>query len=62
MSSLGKSLVLYDLAKDSEGESSMELLTELQELSYSDNGTSHEAFTPFVDARQKADPVTLAHL
>ena len=45
-----------------EGESSMELLTELQELSYSDNGASHGAFTSFVDARQKADhPVTIIH-
>ncbi len=38
----------------SEGESPTELLPELQELSYSAFGFSFDAFTPFVDARQKA--------
>jgi hypothetical protein len=44
----------------SEGESSTELLSELQELSYSKRSSSR-AFTPFIDARQKAGcPVTVA--
>ena len=43
-----------------EEESPAELLPELQELSYSVTGGSHDAFTPFIDTRQKAGrPVTL---
>ena len=42
------------------GDSPMELLPELQELSYSALGASHDAFTLFVDARQKTGrPVTI---
>jgi hypothetical protein len=37
-----------------EGESPTELLPELQELSYSRKGAPHNAFTSFIDARQKA--------
>jgi hypothetical protein len=43
-----------------EGESPTELLPELQELSYFAIGPSHNAFTLFVDARQKVGrPVTV---
>jgi hypothetical protein len=43
-----------------EGESLTELLPELQELSYFAIGPSHNAFTLFIDARQKAGhPVTV---
>ena len=43
-----------------EGESPTELLPELQELSHSTGGARHNAFTLFVDARQKAGhPVTV---
>lgn len=47
-----------------EGESSIELLPDVQELSYSGKnstmGKVQNAFAPFVDARQKADhPVTI---
>ena len=45
-----------------EGESSTELLPELQELSYSTSGSSPDAFTLFIDARQQAGhPVTVVH-
>ena len=45
-----------------EGESSAELLSELQELSYSATASSLTVFTPFIDARQKAGrPVTVVH-
>jgi hypothetical protein len=41
------------------GESPLELLPELQELRYSGSGNSDDAFTSFIDARQKAgSPVT----
>jgi len=44
----------------SEGESPTELFPELQELSYSAFGSSLDAFSRFVDARQKAGrPVTV---
>ena len=44
----------------SEGESPTELLPELQEMSYSAFGSSLDAFSRFVDARQKAGrPVTV---
>lgn len=43
-----------------EGESPMDLLPELQELSYSAIASSLNVFTPFIDARQKAGrPVTM---
>jgi hypothetical protein len=43
-----------------EGESPTELLPELQELSYPAIGASHNVFTLFIDARQKAGrPVTV---
>ncbi len=45
-----------------DAESPTGLLPELLELSYSAIYASHDAFTPFVDARQNADrPVTLIH-
>ena len=45
-----------------EEESPTELLPKLQRLSYSAIGTSPDAFTPFIDARQKAGrPVTVIH-
>ena len=45
-----------------EEESPTGLLPELQELSYSARGTSPDAFTPFIDARQKAGrPVTVIY-
>ena len=44
-----------------DGESPTDLLPELQELSYPERGPKN-AFTRFVDARQKADsPVTVIH-
>ncbi len=46
----------------SKGELPTELLPELQELSCSELSFSLDAFTPFVDARQKAGrPVTVTH-
>jgi hypothetical protein len=40
----------------------LELLPELQELTYSQSGKSGDAFTSFIDARQNADrPVTVTH-
>ena len=43
-----------------EDESPVELLPELQKLSYSSTGASHDAFSQFIDARQKAGrPVTV---
>jgi hypothetical protein len=45
-----------------EEESPTELLPELQELSYSAIDASHDAFTPFIDARKKAGrPVSMTH-
>ena len=45
-----------------EGESPMELLPELQELSYPAIASSLNAFTQFIDARQRAGgPVTIVH-
>jgi hypothetical protein len=45
-----------------EGESPAELLPQLQEVSYSGTGASHNAFTPFIDARQIVGcPVTMIH-
>jgi hypothetical protein len=42
-----------------DGELALELLPELQELTYSDSG---DAFTSFIDARQNAGrPVTVVH-
>jgi hypothetical protein len=38
-----------------DGELPLELLPELQELTYSASGNTGDAFTPFVNARQKAD-------
>ena len=44
-----------------DGESPTDLFPDLQELSYPAR-SSEKAFTPFVDARQKADrPVTVIH-
>jgi hypothetical protein len=38
----------------------LELLPELQKLTYSGSGNANDAFTSFIDARQNADrPVTL---
>jgi hypothetical protein len=46
-----------------DGELPMELLPELQELTYSGDGDLGDAFTPFIDARQNAGhPVTLVRL
>jgi hypothetical protein len=43
-----------------EGEDPLELLPELQELTYSENGDTDVAFTSFIDARQSSShPVTL---
>jgi hypothetical protein len=43
-----------------DGEHPLELLPELQELTYSGSGNANDAFTSFVDARQNAGrPVTL---
>jgi hypothetical protein len=45
-----------------EGEPITEPLPQLLELSYFGIGTLHNAFTPFIDARQKAGrPVTMTH-
>ena len=52
--------LLSRIVQPGEEESPLELLPELKELSYSAIGASHDAFTPFIDARQKAGcPVTL---
>ena len=51
---------LSRILQPGEGESPSELLPELQELSSSARGARRDAFTPFIDARQKAGlPVTL---
>jgi hypothetical protein len=43
-----------------DGEHPLELLPELQELTYSGSGNANDAFAPFIDARQDAGrPVTL---
>ena len=43
-----------------DGEDPLELLPELQELTYSGSGNANDAFTPFIDACQNAGrPVTL---
>ena len=43
-----------------DGEHPLELLSELQELTYSGSGNANDAFTPFIDARQNAGrPATL---
>ena len=43
-----------------DGEHPLELLPELQELTYSRSGDANDAFTPFIDARQSAGrPVAL---
>ena len=43
-----------------DGEHSLELLPELQELAYSGSGNASSAFTSFIDTRQNAGrPVTL---
>ncbi len=48
--------------KPSEGESPMELLPELQDISYSVFWSLPDAFTPFVDARRKAGhPINVIH-
>ena len=45
-----------------DGEPPLELLPELQELTFSSGGDVDKAFTPFIDARQNAGrPVTLTH-
>jgi hypothetical protein len=45
-----------------DGELALEMLPELQELTYSWNGNIDDAFTSFVDARQNAGrPITLIH-
>jgi hypothetical protein len=44
------------------GELALELLPELQELTYSGSGEAGDAFTSFIDARQNAGrPVTVVH-
>jgi hypothetical protein len=46
-----------------DGEFPLELLPELQELTYSGSGDNGDVFTPFIDARQNAGrPVTLVRL
>ena len=46
-----------------DGEHPLELLPELQELTYSGSGDAGDAFAPFIDARQNAgNTVTLVHL
>ena len=53
--------VSHSLRSD-DGEVSLELLPELQSLTYSGIGDTGDAFTPFIDARQNAGrPVTLVH-
>ena len=48
--------------RSDDGEVSLELLPELQSLTYSGIGDTGDAFTPFIDARQNAGrPVTLVH-
>jgi hypothetical protein len=43
-----------------EGESPMDLLPELQKITYSASGSLDDAFAPFIEARQKAGrPVTV---
>ena len=43
-----------------DGEHPLEVLPELQELTYSESGNANDAFTSFIDARRNADrPVTL---
>jgi hypothetical protein len=43
-----------------DGEHPLELLPELQELTYSGSGNTNDTFTPFIDARRNAGrPVTL---
>ena len=43
-----------------DGEHPLELLPELQEITYSGSGNANDVFTPFIDARQNAGrPVTL---
>jgi hypothetical protein len=43
-----------------DGEHPLEILPELQELTYPGSGNANDAFTPFIDARQNAGrPVTL---
>jgi hypothetical protein len=54
---------LSRVLRPGKGESLTELLPELQELSCPVTPTSVNAFTPFIDARQKAGrPVTMMHL
>ena len=51
---------LSDCLRLEDGEHPLELLPELQELSYSESGHANDVFTPFIDARQSAGrPVTL---
>jgi hypothetical protein len=51
---------LFRALQPDEGESATALLPELQEITYSPILDFHHAFTPFIDARQKAGrPVTL---
>jgi hypothetical protein len=45
---------LFRALQPAEGESLTELLPELQGLSYSTKGSSHSAFTSFIDTLQKA--------
>jgi hypothetical protein len=43
-----------------DGEHPLELLPELQELTYSGSGSANDTFTPFIDARRNAGrPLTL---
>ena len=45
-----------------DGESPLELLPELQELTYPGSGIADDTFTSFIDARQNAGrPITLYH-
>ena len=49
--------------KLSEGELPLELLPELQELTYSGSGNTSDSLTPFIDARQNAGrPINLVRL
>ena len=45
-----------------DGELPLEILPELQELTYPESGDTGDAFAPFIEARQNAGrPVTLVH-
>jgi hypothetical protein len=57
---MGSSGELSRCLRLDDGEHPLELLPELQDLTYSGSGNASDAFTPFIDVRQNAGrPVTL---